>query len=162
MPSSLLRHRPHRAWSGTGTFYAGEVGILCGGWCNGADFTEISKFPEILGELSMRKQCVPGSFLSAHALEPGNEASAQPIFPLRVRKIGWGRDYSEEVVQVYGICIRTLHLPVISVMIIGAMRLSYNERAVSEGRFRHHLFQAVFVRTSYPSRYMYFRWSRVH
>ena len=22
----------------------------------------------------MRKQCVPGSFLSAHALEPGNEA----------------------------------------------------------------------------------------
>ena len=34
----------------------------------------ISKFPEILGELSMRKQCVPGSFLSAHALEPGNEA----------------------------------------------------------------------------------------
>ena len=36
---------------------------------------KISKFPEILGELSMRKQCVPGSFLSAHALEPGNEAS---------------------------------------------------------------------------------------
>ena len=72
MPSSLLRHRPHRAWSGTGTFYAGEVSIPCGGWCNGADFTEISKFPEILG---MREQCVPGSFLSAHALEPGNEAN---------------------------------------------------------------------------------------
>ena len=36
---------------------------------------EISKFPEILGELSMRKQCVPGSFSSAHAQEPGNEAS---------------------------------------------------------------------------------------
>ena len=36
---------------------------------------EISKFPEILGELSMRKQCVPGSFFSAHALEPGDEAS---------------------------------------------------------------------------------------
>ena len=35
---------------------------------------KISKFPEILGELSMRKQCVPGSFLSVHALEPGNEA----------------------------------------------------------------------------------------
>ena len=35
---------------------------------------EISKFPEILGELSMRKQCVPGSFFSAHAREPGNEA----------------------------------------------------------------------------------------
>ena len=28
--------------------------------------------PKILGELSMRKQCVPGSFLSAR--EPGNEA----------------------------------------------------------------------------------------
>ena len=38
----------------------------------------------------------------------------------------------EEVVQVYGICIRTLHLPVISVMIIGVMRLSYNERAVAD------------------------------
>ena len=45
---------------------------------------------------------------------------------------------SEEVVQVYGICIRTLHLPVISIMIIGVMRLSHNERAVSEGRFRDH------------------------
>ena len=29
---------------------------------------KISKFPEILGELSMRKQCVPGSFFSTHAL----------------------------------------------------------------------------------------------
>ena len=37
---------------------------------------KISEFPEILGELSMRKQCVPGSFLSTHALEPGNEANA--------------------------------------------------------------------------------------
>ena len=64
--------------------------------------------------------------------------------------------------QVYGICIRTLHLPVISVMIIGVMRLSHNERAVSEGRFRHHLFHAVFVRTTYLSTYVYFRWSRVH
>ena len=36
---------------------------------------EISKFPEILGKLSMRKQCVPGSFLSTHAREPGNEAT---------------------------------------------------------------------------------------
>ena len=36
---------------------------------------EISKFPEILGELSMRKQCVPGSFFSAHTPEPGNEAT---------------------------------------------------------------------------------------
>ena len=69
---------------------------------------------------------------------------------------------SEEVVQVYGFCIRTLRLPVISVMIIGVMRLSYNERAVPDGRFRHHLFQAVFMRTTYPSRYVYFRWSRVH
>ena len=73
VPSSLLRHCPHRTWSGTGTFYTGEVGIPCGGWCNGADFTGISKFPEILGELSMRRQCVPGSFFSAHTLEPGKE-----------------------------------------------------------------------------------------
>ena len=68
----------------------------------------------------------------------------------------------EEVVQLYGFCIRTLRLPVISVMIIGVMRLSYNERAVPGGRFRHHLFQAVFMRTTYPSRCVYFGWSRVH
>ena len=30
---------------------------------------------------------------------------------------------SEEVVQVYGICLHMLHLSVISVMIIGAMRI---------------------------------------
>jgi len=65
-------------------------------------------------------------------------------------------------VHIYGICIHMLHLPVISVMIIGVMRLSYNERAVSEGRLWHHLFQAVFVQMTYPSRYVYFRWSRVH
>ena len=64
--------------------------------------------------------------------------------------------------QVYGFCTRTLHLRVISVMIIGVMRLSYNERAVPDGRFRHHLFQAVFMQTTYPSRYVYFRRSRVH
>ena len=39
----------------------------------------VSKFPEILGRLSMRKQCVPGSFLPAHAREPGNEANVQYI-----------------------------------------------------------------------------------
>ena len=44
---------------------------------------KISKFQEILGELSMRKQCVPGSFLSAHALEPGNEASGPYCSPSR-------------------------------------------------------------------------------
>ena len=63
--------------------------------------------------------------------------------------------------QVYRFCIHMLRLPVISVMIIGVMRLSYNERAVPDGRFRHRLFQAV-LRTTYPSRYVYFRWSRVH
>ena len=40
---------------------------------------KISQFPEILGELSMRKQCVPDSFLSAHALEPGNEAKPHSV-----------------------------------------------------------------------------------
>ena len=53
--------------------------------------------------------------------------------PRAARRV-WGPDYTraclEEVVQVYGFCIRTLRLPVISVMIIGIMRLSYNERAV--------------------------------
>ena len=62
--------------------------------------------------------------------------------------------------QVYRFCVRTLHLPVIS--IIGVMRLSYKKRVVTDGRFWHHLFQAVFVRSIYPSRYVYFRWSRVH
>ena len=37
---------------------------------------EISKYPQILGELSMYKQCVPGSFFSAHAQEPGNKVIA--------------------------------------------------------------------------------------
>ena len=52
---------------------------------------------------------------------------------------------AEEVVQVYGFCIRTLRLAVISVMMIEVMWLSYNERAVPDGRFRHHLFQVVFM-----------------
>ena len=64
--------------------------------------------------------------------------------------------------QVYGFCIRTLRLLVISVMIIGVMRFSYNDRAVPDGRFRHHLFQAVFMQTTYPSRCVYFGWPRVH
>ena len=64
--------------------------------------------------------------------------------------------------QVYGFCICTLRLPVITVMIIGVMQLSYNKRAVPDRRFQHHLFQAVFMRTTYPSRYVYFGWSRVH
>ena len=39
----------------------------------------------------------------------------------------------EEVVEVYGFCICTLHLLVISAMIIGVMRPLYNERAMSDG-----------------------------
>ena len=42
---------------------------------------EISKHPEILGERSMRKQCVPGSFFSTHTREPGNEAKHLYICP---------------------------------------------------------------------------------
>ena len=42
---------------------------------------------------------------------------------------------SEEVVQVYRFCIHTLCLPVISIMIIGVMRLSY-ERAVPAVNYR--------------------------
>ena len=65
----------------------GEVGIPCRGWCNGADFTEISKFPEILGELSMRKQCVPGSFFSADTLEPGNKATSERPIKLKIHMV---------------------------------------------------------------------------
>ena len=35
----------------------------------------------------MRKQCVPGSFLSAHALEPGNEANENEARSLKRLKI---------------------------------------------------------------------------
>ena len=49
------------------SFFTGEVGVLRQVQCKGADFTGISKFPEILGKLTMRKQCVPGSFLPTHA-----------------------------------------------------------------------------------------------
>ena len=38
-------------------------------------YRNFQKFPEILGELSMHKQCVLGSFSSAQAQEPGNETS---------------------------------------------------------------------------------------
>ena len=37
----------------------------------------LQEFPDLLGELSMRKQCVPGSFFSVHAREPGNEATLE-------------------------------------------------------------------------------------
>ena len=39
--------------------------------------------------------------------------------------------------------------------------IATNERAVLEGRFWHHLFQTVFLRTTYLSRCVYFRWSIV-
>ena len=64
--------------------------------------------------------------------------------------------------QVYRFCILTLHLPVISLMIIRVMRFSYDERAVPDGRFWYHLFQVVLMRMTYPSENVYFRWSRVH
>ena len=54
-PLSLPRHRPHRAWSAADIFHVGEVIMPCRGYHNGADFTEVSKIPEILGELSMCK-----------------------------------------------------------------------------------------------------------
>ena len=65
--------------------------------------------------------------------------------------------HQSEEVQVYGICICMLNLSVLSVLIIGVMRLFYNERAMSEGRFWHVMFQSVFLRTTYSSRYVYFR-----
>ena len=58
-----------------GSFYTREVGVLAEVSVTEQVLREISKFPEILGKLSMRKQCVPGSFLPAHAREPGNEAT---------------------------------------------------------------------------------------
>ena len=52
--------------------------------------------------------------------------------------------------------IQNLYLYVTySVMVIKVMRLSYYKRVVPEGRFWHHLFQAVFVWTTYPSRYVF-------
>ena len=74
VPFSLLRHRPHGAWSVTAIFYTEKSAYLTEVSVTEQILRKISKFPEILGELSMRKQCLPGSFSSAHALEPGNEA----------------------------------------------------------------------------------------
>ena len=51
-----------------------EVGVIADVSITEQVLREISKFPEILGKLSMRKQCVPGSFRPTHAWEPGNEA----------------------------------------------------------------------------------------
>ena len=75
IPSSLPRHRPHTVQSVAGSFYTREVGVLAEVSVTEQVLREISKFPEILGKLSMRKQCVPGSFLLAHVREPGNEAN---------------------------------------------------------------------------------------
>ena len=58
-----------------GSFYTRKVGVLADVSVTEQVLREISKFSEIMGKLSMRKQCVPGSFLPAHAREPGNEAS---------------------------------------------------------------------------------------
>ena len=52
-----------------------EVGVLAEVSVTESVLREISKFSEILEKLSMRKQCVPGSFLPAHTQEPGNEAT---------------------------------------------------------------------------------------
>ena len=56
-----------------------------GGLCNGQVLRKFPEFPEILGELSMRKQCVPGSFFSAHTQEPGNEANSYCITRLNLK-----------------------------------------------------------------------------
>ena len=57
-----------------------EVGVFTKVSVTEQVLLEISKFLEILGKLSMRKQCVPGSFLPAHAREPGNEANTCVCF----------------------------------------------------------------------------------
>ena len=47
----------------------------------------------------------------------------------------------------------------------GVMRFLCNETAMSDGfesRFWHRLFQDVFMRATYPLRYVYLRWSRVY
>ena len=62
-----------------GSFYTREVGVLAEVSVTEQVLREISKFPEILGKLSMRKQCVPGSFLPAHTREPGNKASETTV-----------------------------------------------------------------------------------
>ena len=107
IPASLLCHRPHRAWSVTGTFYKREVGIPWGG-CSGADFTEISKFPEIQGELNMRKQCVPGSFFFCpytRAWERGQLCLGQSL-PLLLLEVSMSlakfHDWAKEAVRVAG------------------------------------------------------------
>ena len=65
--SSLHRHRPHTVESVAGSFYTREVCVLAEVSVTEQILEEISKFTKILGKLSMCKQCVPGSFLPAHA-----------------------------------------------------------------------------------------------
>ena len=67
-----------------------------------------------------------------------------------------------EVVQVYGFCTHTLHLPVIFAMKMELCDCSaMKELSVSDGTFCYYQFQTVFVRTTHSSKYVYFRWSRV-
>ena len=64
--------------------------------------------------------------------------------------------------QVYGFCIRTLRLPVISVMIIGVMRLSYNERAVPDGDFGTICSKLCSCERPILQDNVFFWWSRVY
>ena len=71
--SLIIVHTEHSQWQAS--FIREKLVCLTQVSVTEQVLREISKFPEILGELSMRKQCVPGSFFSAHAREPGNEAT---------------------------------------------------------------------------------------
>ena len=68
---------------------------------------------------------------------------------------------SEKVVHVCGfVCVCLLS--VIFIIKIGIMHLSYNKRAMLNGRFQHHLLGAAFGQMTSPSRCVCFKWSRTH
>ena len=80
--SLVIVHTRFSQWQAA---FMREVGVLAEISVTEQVLREISKF-QILGKLSMHKQCVPGFFLPAHAQEPGNEAkvSLAPCWHLRL------------------------------------------------------------------------------
>ena len=58
--------------------------------------------------------------------------------------------------------IRPLPLPVVFVMNSELCDFRVTKQPYQRSRFWHRLFQDVFMRATYPLRYVYLRWSRVY
>ena len=84
-------------------FHMGEVSISV----TKQILRKFPKFPEILGELSMHKRCVPGCFSSTHTWKPANDATLTKMGG----RLGW---YNWDVwrVKINLSCVRPSYLTI--------------------------------------------------